>query len=86
MLYVISILVGLILGKFFTLWVLVALTVVAVTLGICLTIDLRRKELAFLIALLYWQFFAITVISMWLTYYITTGQNWLSQLASHILR
>ena len=76
-----SALVGFVLGYFFTVPILVGLTVIAFVVGVYLYITC--KEMASIIFLIYAYATCIAVTAMWVTYYLTTKHTYIGDMLRH---
>ena len=69
---------GYFIGAFFIFPVLVVLTVISLVVGVIMAIT--NKEIATLFTMMFVYFALWFNVAMWVTYYITTKQTWISQL------
>ncbi len=77
-------LLGFVAGYFFTTGVVIALTIIAISIAVYLFIVC--KEMAAMIAMIYTSFMVVGVIVMWVTHLLASDQPWLDNFLKHILR
>lgn len=81
----IAVAIGFILGKYVAVWLLTAVTVIVV--GHVLYAFKKFKEFTKLIAIIEAAYVGIVLAVMWITYYLTSGQSFLSNIVNtYILR
>lgn len=85
MYYFVSALIGFCLGYFFSLKILLILTVGA--LGYSIYLFATLKEMGMLVAYAYTSMLIITGTCMWITYYVATKQSWIQNfIHTHLFR
>jgi len=79
----VALLLGFVLGYFFSVWVLCAVTVIAVV--VCTYLWITCKEMATLIAMICTGFSGFALVAMWTTYFFTTNHTFVGDFVKEYI-
>lgn len=71
---IIAVLAGIFIGKLFVFPILVTATIACIIIGVYFAIT--KKEIEGLVTVIFTYVALIVSAAMWVTYYVTTNQNW----------